>query len=147
MLLNGQAAVVTGGGSGLARRRRHCWRGRLRVAVLDINRDAAVASAAHAVAWAWLRRCGFGVGRGGAGRGAAAHGVERVLVNCAGVGTAGRIVGRDGPLALAAFERVIRVNLIGSFNMLRLSAAAMCARSRWTRRARRDRQHRVDRGV
>jgi NAD(P)-dependent dehydrogenase (short-subunit alcohol dehydrogenase family) len=49
------------------------------------------------------------------------------LVNCAGVGTAGRIVGREGPLPLAAFERVIRVNLIGSFNLLRLAAAEMAA--------------------
>jgi NAD(P)-dependent dehydrogenase (short-subunit alcohol dehydrogenase family) len=47
------------------------------------------------------------------------------LVNCAGIGTAGRIVGRDGPLALGAYERVIRVNLIGTFNMLRLAAAEM----------------------
>ena len=38
---------------------------------------------------------------------------------------AGRIVGRDGPLPLAAFEKVIRVNLIGTFNMLRLAAAEM----------------------
>lgn len=57
----------------------------------------------------------------------AAHGPVRILVNCAGVGTAGRIVGRDGPLALAAFERVIRINLIGTFNMLRLAAADMSA--------------------
>ena len=56
-----------------------------------------------------------------------AHGPARLLVNCAGVGTAGRIVGRDGPLPLAAFERVIRVNLIGSFNLLRLAAADMSA--------------------
>ena len=56
-----------------------------------------------------------------------AHGSARLLVNCAGVGTAGRIVGRDGPMPLAAFERVIRVNLIGSFNMLRLAAADMGA--------------------
>ena len=54
-----------------------------------------------------------------------AHGRVRILVNCAGIGTAGRIVGRDGPMKLAAFERVIRVNLIGSFNMLRLAAAEM----------------------
>jgi NAD(P)-dependent dehydrogenase (short-subunit alcohol dehydrogenase family) len=51
----------------------------------------------------------------------------RILVNCAGIGTAGRIVGRDGPLKLEAFERVIRINLIGSFNMLRLAAAEMSA--------------------
>jgi NAD(P)-dependent dehydrogenase (short-subunit alcohol dehydrogenase family) len=50
-----------------------------------------------------------------------------LLVNCAGVGTAGRIVGRDGPIQLAAFERVIRINLIGSFNLLRLAAADMIA--------------------
>ena len=54
-----------------------------------------------------------------------AHGPARMLVNCAGIGTAGRIVGRDGPMPLAAFERVIRINLIGSFNVLRLAAADM----------------------
>jgi len=47
------------------------------------------------------------------------------LVNCAGVGTAGRIVARDGPMPLATFEQVIRVNLSGSFNLLRLAAADM----------------------
>ncbi len=49
------------------------------------------------------------------------------LVNCAGIGGASRIVGRDGPMDLAAFERTIRVNLIGTFNMLRLAAARMQA--------------------
>jgi NAD(P)-dependent dehydrogenase (short-subunit alcohol dehydrogenase family) len=44
-------------------------------------------------------------------------------VNCAGVGPAKRIVGRDGPMPLADYERVIRVNLIGTFNMMRLAAA------------------------
>lgn len=48
-----------------------------------------------------------------------------VLVNCAGIGTAGRIVGRDGPMALDAFQKVINVNLVGSFNMMRLCAHAM----------------------
>jgi NAD(P)-dependent dehydrogenase (short-subunit alcohol dehydrogenase family) len=51
----------------------------------------------------------------------ALHGV----VNCAGILGAARIVGRDGPHDLALFERVIRVNLVGTFNMLRLAAAAM----------------------
>src|ERR687897_472008 len=54
-----------------------------------------------------------------------AHGPARVLVNCAGIGVAKRVVGRDGPMALADFDRVIKVNLIGSFNMLRLAAAEM----------------------
>src|SRR5215510_11269172 len=48
-----------------------------------------------------------------------------ILVNCAGVGPAKRIVGREGPMPLADFERVIRINLIGTFNMMRLVAAAM----------------------
>ena len=49
------------------------------------------------------------------------------LVNCAGVGTPGKTVGRDGPLPLADFTRVVGINLIGTFNMIRLAAAAMAA--------------------
>jgi NAD(P)-dependent dehydrogenase (short-subunit alcohol dehydrogenase family) len=56
-----------------------------------------------------------------------AHGPPSILVNCAGVGTAGRVVGREGPLPLEVFERVIRVNLIGTFNMIRLVGAEMSA--------------------
>src|SRR5690606_38881722 len=54
-----------------------------------------------------------------------AAGTPSILVNCAGIGTAGRIVGRDGPMALDAFSRVINVNLLGSFNIMRLCAHAM----------------------
>jgi NAD(P)-dependent dehydrogenase (short-subunit alcohol dehydrogenase family) len=125
--LEGLSAVVTGGGSGLgaATAERLATAG-CRVAVLDINREAAEATAARIggvgvacdVADAASAEAALSAARG-------AHGVERLLVNCAGIGTAGRIVGRDGPLKLTAFERVIRVNLIGTFNMLRLSAAAM----------------------
>jgi NAD(P)-dependent dehydrogenase (short-subunit alcohol dehydrogenase family) len=46
-------------------------------------------------------------------------------VNCAGIATPGRVVGREGPMALEAFERVIRVNLLGTFNVMRLAAAQM----------------------
>ena len=49
----------------------------------------------------------------------------RVAVSCAGVGTPGRVLGRSGPLALDAFARVVTVNLVGTFNVLRLAAAAM----------------------
>lgn len=48
-----------------------------------------------------------------------------VAVNCAGIATAERAVGKEGPLALAKFERVIRVNLIGTFNVIRLAGAIM----------------------
>jgi NAD(P)-dependent dehydrogenase (short-subunit alcohol dehydrogenase family) len=52
-------------------------------------------------------------------------GTLRVVVNCAGVGTAGRVVSRQGPMPLAQFETVVRVNLVGTFNVIRLTAAAM----------------------
>jgi len=129
MLLQGQAAVVTGGGSGLgAATAALLAASGCRVGVLDISRDAATATAARIggaaaacdVADAQAAEAALEELR-------AANGIERVLVNCAGIGTAGRIVGRDGPSPLEAFERVIRVNLIGTFNLLRLAAAAMCA--------------------
>jgi NAD(P)-dependent dehydrogenase (short-subunit alcohol dehydrogenase family) len=56
------------------------------------------------------------------------RGPLRILVNCAGIGTPGKVVGRDGsPMALEQFARVVGVNLIGTFNVIRLVAAAMVA--------------------
>ena len=49
----------------------------------------------------------------------------RVVVNCAGIATAQKVIGRDGVLPLESFERVVRVNLIGTFNVVRLAAVAM----------------------
>jgi NAD(P)-dependent dehydrogenase (short-subunit alcohol dehydrogenase family) len=56
---------------------------------------------------------------------AAELGELRIAVNCAGVATPGRVIGRGGPLALDTFRTVIDINLVGSFNVLRLAAAAM----------------------
>jgi NAD(P)-dependent dehydrogenase (short-subunit alcohol dehydrogenase family) len=53
------------------------------------------------------------------------QGVARVLINCAGIGNSGRIVGKNGPIPLTDFSKVINVNLVGSFNMMRLAAAEM----------------------
>jgi NAD(P)-dependent dehydrogenase (short-subunit alcohol dehydrogenase family) len=52
-------------------------------------------------------------------------GTLRIVVNCAGIGTPGRVVGRKGPLDLESFRRVVDINLIGTFNVLRLAASAM----------------------
>jgi NAD(P)-dependent dehydrogenase (short-subunit alcohol dehydrogenase family) len=52
-------------------------------------------------------------------------GILRVVVNCAGVGTPGRVIGKRGVLPLDAFRTVIDINLLGTFNVLRLAAAAM----------------------
>ncbi|MFP5305804.1 MAG: 3-hydroxyacyl-CoA dehydrogenase [Gammaproteobacteria bacterium] len=54
-----------------------------------------------------------------------AFGRVDVLVNCAGIGTPAKAVGKDGPLPLEQFDKVIRINLIGTFNMIRIAAAAM----------------------
>ena len=125
MQLQGIAAIVTGGGSGLGEATATALAAAgARVAVLDINAEAArvVAARIGGVAAA----CDVGDADSAAAALAiatAAHGPARVLVNCAGIVNPGRIVGRDGPLPLAAYERVIRVNLIGTFNLLRLVGA------------------------
>ena len=58
---------------------------------------------------------------------ATALGPLRIVVNCAGIGTPGKVLGRDGVLPLGDFNRVIQINLVGTFNVLRLAAAAMVA--------------------
>src|SRR3954454_9248672 len=112
MQIKNMAALVTGGGSGLgAATAAHLAALGAKVAVVDINREAAEARAAAIggigiacdVTDATSGEAAFAAAR-------AAHGPLRILVNCAGIGVAGRIVGRDGPLKLEAFERVIRVN-------------------------------------
>jgi NAD(P)-dependent dehydrogenase (short-subunit alcohol dehydrogenase family) len=121
------AAVVTGGASGLgaATARALAARG-ARVAVLDRNLDGAqrVASEIGGIAAACDVTSEAEVLRALA-QARAAHGALRIVIHCAGIGTAGRIVGRDGPLAQAAFEDTVRVNLFGTFNVLRLSAHEM----------------------
>jgi NAD(P)-dependent dehydrogenase (short-subunit alcohol dehydrogenase family) len=125
MEIKGQAAIVTGGGSGLgAATARALAAAGARVAVLDINEKAAaeVAIDVNGIAIA-CDVADAASGEAAVKRAAADHGPARILVNCAGVGPAKRIVGKDGPMPLADYERVIRVNLIGTFNMLRLVAA------------------------
>jgi NAD(P)-dependent dehydrogenase (short-subunit alcohol dehydrogenase family) len=58
---------------------------------------------------------------------AVALGPLRIVVNCAGIGTPGKVLGRDGVLPLESFSRVIGINLVGTFNVIRLAAAAMVA--------------------
>ncbi len=127
MQLNGIAALVTGGASGLgAATARELAAAGAKVALADMNVAAAEALAKELGGIAV--ECDVGSSdsaEAALAKAAAAHGPARILVNCAGVGTPAKAVGRDGPLALAAYEKVIRVNLIGTFNMIRLAAAAM----------------------
>lgn len=130
MEVSGVAAIVTGGASGLgAGTARALAAAGAKVAVFDLNMDAArqVAKDIGGVAV----ECDVSdAGSAEAAIAAArdAHGLAGICVNCAGIGTAHRIVGRDGPLALEAYAKVIQVNLIGTFNILRLAAADMMQR-------------------
>lgn len=127
MQLKGQAAIVTGGASGLgAATARRLAREGAKVAVCDINAKLAETVAAEIGGVAVTCDVADTASAEAAiGAAAKAHGAARVLVNCAGIGIAKRVIGREGPMPLAEFDRVIRVNLIGSFNMLRLATAAM----------------------
>lgn len=127
MNVTGLAAIVTGGGSGLgaATVRNLCEQG-MNVAALDLNKDALdeiseetgalglscdvsdESSATDALAKAREQQ-----------------GVARLLVNCAGVAPPQRIVGRQGASPLADFKKVIDINLVGTYNMMRLFAEAL----------------------
>jgi NAD(P)-dependent dehydrogenase (short-subunit alcohol dehydrogenase family) len=127
MQLKDHAAIVSGGASGLgaATARRLAAQG-AKVAVLDLNTALAQTVAAEIGGIAVQCDVSDAASAEAAVAAAAkAHGPARVLVNCAGIGVAKRVIGRDGPMALSDFDRVIRINLIGSFNMLRLATAAM----------------------
>lgn len=120
-------AIVTGGASGLgAAVAAHLVGAGARVGIVDMNADKG-AAAAREMGCAFAA-CDVADADSAAAAVAALEaeqGVANLLVNCAGIATPGRIVGRDGPLDLASFERVIRVNLIGTFNMMRLVADPM----------------------
>jgi NAD(P)-dependent dehydrogenase (short-subunit alcohol dehydrogenase family) len=127
MNIDGHAAIVTGGGSGLgaATATRLAASG-ARVSVLDLNGEAAQTVADRIGGLALVGDVADESAMVAAlARARAAHGPVRVLVNCAGIAAGRRVVGRDGPVPLADFERIIRVNLVGTFNMMRLAAAEM----------------------
>src|SRR5665213_4316417 len=127
MQLKDQAAIVTGGASGLgaATARKLAAQG-AKVAVCDLNAKLAESVAAEIRGVAEVCDVADAASAEAAVvQASKAHGPARVLVNCAGIGAAKRVIGRDGPMPLADFDRIIRVNLIGSFNMLRLATTEM----------------------
>ncbi len=121
------AAIVTGGASGLgAATARMLAEAGAKVAIFDVNAKAAAEVAADIDGIAITCDVTESAATEKAFAAAAAdHGIARIVVSCAGVGPAKRIVGRDGPMPLAEFARVIEINLIGTFNVMRLAAAAM----------------------
>lgn len=127
MKLAGQTALVTGGASGLgaATATALCAAG---VAVTIVDRNLERASEVAAKIGALAVACDVAdevSAQQALATARKAHGPARILVNCAGIGGAARIVGRSGPMSLEQFQRIVTVNLVGTFNMLRLAAADM----------------------
>lgn len=129
MIVENTSALVTGGGSGLGKATaiRLASIG-AKVAVLDVNAHAARAVADEIGGLAVEADITDEASvKAALDQIEAAHGVARIVVNSAGIAGASRIVGRDGPHDLGFFERIIKVNLIGTFNVLRLAADRMAA--------------------
>lgn len=128
MDLQGASAIVTGGGSGLgAATAEALAKAGAKVLVFDINGPQAEAVAARIGGLAAVGDVAEEAPLAAAVDQAAGCGPLRLAVACAGIAPAARVAGRNGPHDLALFERVIRVNLIGTFNLLRLAAARMIA--------------------
>jgi NAD(P)-dependent dehydrogenase (short-subunit alcohol dehydrogenase family) len=121
------SAIVTGGGSGIgAASARALTRLGARCVIVDRDEEAGKRVAEEIGGFFAQADVADAEAVQAAVDAAVKIGQLRVLVNAAGVGSSSRTVDRQGePLALTAFEKVIRINLIGSFNCLRLSAAAM----------------------
>jgi len=129
MNLNGVTALVTGAGSGMgaATAKALAKRG-ARVAVVDLNLEGAQQTADSINGLA----LGADVSSGESVEAALQQvvdelGAPRVVVSCAGIAAASRIVGREGPHELDLYQQVINVNLVGTFNVLRLTAERMSA--------------------
>ncbi|MFI9380940.1 SDR family NAD(P)-dependent oxidoreductase [Kutzneria sp. NPDC052558] len=126
MQISDNAAIVTGGASGLggATARALAARG-ARVFALDLPKAVANAEAVDGVTYVEADVTSPEQVQAAVDTVVAAGAPLRIAVNCAGVGTAGRIVGKNGPHDLDTYRRVIEVNLIGTFNVLRLAADAI----------------------
>ncbi|MFT4102782.1 MAG: 3-hydroxyacyl-CoA dehydrogenase [Burkholderiaceae bacterium] len=128
MQLKDKVVLVTGGASGLggATARMAADQG-ARVLIADLNEELGNQHAKALGAGAQFVKCDVSSEADGQAAVDAAVKLGQLvaLVNCAGIGVAMKTLGKDGPHPLHAFSRVLSVNLIGSFNMLRLAAAAM----------------------
>lgn len=129
MELSNKVAVVTGGASGLglATVENFVARG-ARVAIFDLNEEqgqAVVARLGENALFAKVNVADEASVQAGLAATLAKFGAVHIAVNCAGIGSAMRTVGKNGPHSLEVFAKVIAVNLIGTFNVTRLAAAEM----------------------
>jgi NAD(P)-dependent dehydrogenase (short-subunit alcohol dehydrogenase family) len=131
MQIKNSVFLVTGGASGLgAATARMAAEGGGKVLIADLQADLGE-KLAKEIGGRFVRTDVTSEADGKAAVAAALQnfGGLHVLVNCAGIGVAERTVGKDAPHSLANFTKVININLIGTFNMIRLGAEAMCKAS------------------
>ena len=152
MDISGAVALITGGASGLgAATAKRLFQAGASVVLLDLASSSGAAYAAELNELGIANAGTANLGAAGAGNppsnsavfaaadvtderdvqaavdAAAALGPLRIVVNCAGIATPGKVLGREGVLPLEAFNRVIQINLVGTFNVVRLAAAAMAS--------------------
>ena len=130
MELNGDiAAVVTGGASGLGEATARALSARgVKVGLFDLDEERGASLAAElGGVFARVDVSDLASVEAGFEKTREAIGQERIMVNCAGVGTSGKTVSKGVPLDASVFERVVRINLIGTFNCASRSAAGMVA--------------------
>lgn len=129
MDIDGRAVIVTGGASGLGRATMDLLAASgAKVAIFDLNRARAEEVAAEAdgeVSAHEVNVLDEASVTAGLDEVAKRHGAVHACVNCAGGGDAARTVGRDGPYPLDRFRGIVELNIIGTFNMVRLAAARM----------------------
>lgn len=133
MDIRGTVALVTGGASGLgAATARRLFDAGASVVLVDLPQSAGESFAAELNAASAGQQAVFAAADvtneaqvQAAVDAATALGPLRIVVNCAGIATPGKVLGREGVLPLEAFNRVIQINLVGTFNVIRLAAAAM----------------------
>lgn len=121
------AAVVTGGASGLGEAcARKLTAAGAKVTIFDLNSERGESVAKQIKGqYAKVDVADEASVNAGLDHAENSHGGTRILVNCAGIGIAQKTVGKDGPHVLEDYERVIRINLIGTFNCIRLTALRM----------------------
>jgi len=131
MQIEGKVVVITGGASGLGgASARLLHTSGAKVVILDINAEAGQALAAElgtAAIYVHTDVTSPESAEAAIAQARETFGSIDVAMNCAGVGTPGRVLGRQGVLPLDTFTRVIQINLVGTFNMIRLAAAQMQA--------------------
>ena len=121
--------LVTGGGSGLGSETANMLlENGAKVVIADLNEPAGKEMAAHVGGTVHFVKCDVtdeGSMQAAVDACISKFGAIHGLVNCAGVAPGERVVGRNGPHSLATFERAVRINLVGTFNVIRLAAARM----------------------